>query len=182
MLVKLQMPSVLKGEITLRRKTLDDTDALWDILNKHRESIGKYLNSPHKITSRQAMIDSIASDMDLWDKGEKFSYCILYNNQPVGVIEVIRIDYKHHNAEFGYWLNPDHQGKGLMSKALKILENELFNRDIVRLTIGCNVENNPSARVAERNGYQFEGIFRKNYCLHGQFTDSKRYAKINPAY
>lgn len=70
MLAKLQMPSVLKGEITLRRKTLDDTDALWDILNKHRESIGKYLNSPHKITSRQAMIDSIASDMDLWDKGE----------------------------------------------------------------------------------------------------------------
>ena len=47
------------------------------------------------------MIDSIASDMDLWDKGEKFSYCILYNNQPVGVIEVIRIDNKHHNAEFG---------------------------------------------------------------------------------
>lgn len=52
MLAKLQMPSVLKGEITLRRKTLDDTDALWDILNKHRESIGKYLNSLHKITSR----------------------------------------------------------------------------------------------------------------------------------
>lgn len=182
MLAKLQMPSVLKGEITLRRKTLDDTDALWDILNKHRESIGKYLNSLHKITSRQAMIDSIASDMDLWDKGEKFSYCILCNNQPVGVIEVIRIDYKYHNAEFGYWLNPDYQGKGLMSKALKILENELFIRDIVRLTIGCNVENNPSARVAERNGYQFEGIFRKSYCLHGQFTDSKRYAKINPVY
>lgn len=182
MLSKLQMPAVLKGEVVLRCKTLDDAGTLWEILDKHREEIGKYLNSPYKITSRQVMDEAVLTDMDLWEKGEKFSYCILYQDKIVGVIEVIHIDYKHHNAEFGYWLNPDTQGRGIMSKALKLLENELFKRDVVRLTIGCNVENNASARVAERNGYQFEGIFRKSYCLHGQFTDSKRYAKINPAY
>lgn len=182
MLEKLQLPSIIKGEVTFRHKTVIDADALWEILDKHRNILGKYLNSPREITTHQVMVKSIASDMVLWEKGEKFSYCVLCQDNPVGIIEIIRIDYKHHSAEFGYWLSPSAHGQGYIYKSLKLLENELVKRDVVRLTIGCHVENIASARVAQRNGYQFEGIFRKSYCLHGQFTDTQRFAKINPAY
>lgn len=182
MMEKLQMPHILEGDTILRRKTPKDIDALWEILENHRESIGKYLNYPHRIKTRQALAEDIIADMQLWERGEKFSYCIICQDKPVGIIEVIRIDYKHHNAEFGYWLSPAEQGKGVMSKSLKILEDELFRQGVVRLVIGCNTQNEASARVAQRSGYQFEGVFRKSYCLHGQFTDSNRYAKINPAY
>ncbi|MDR1694366.1 MAG: GNAT family N-acetyltransferase [Lactobacillaceae bacterium] len=180
MLEHIDMPEIIKtSDISIVKRTHELDKELWEMLNNHRGFLGKYLNWPNRIKSIDELTEETAGEISCWDKGERFYYYILNDNRLVGGIYLLNIDNKHHSAEWGYWLSPDETGKGYISKALKALEEELFKRGFVRLVIRCAVDNAASAGVAERNGYDFEGILRKSYCNQGKFVDNKLFAKIN---
>ncbi|KAG0209508.1 hypothetical protein BGX28_010281 [Mortierella sp. GBA30] len=61
-------------------------------------------------------------------------------------------------ADIGYWLSPEHTGKGLAARVGKFLVHEIAHKemdcDIVRAV--SYVENTPSRKVAERAGMVLE--------------------------
>jgi len=181
MLDKLDMPLKIQMEdMSLIKRASSYDKELWALLNKHKDFLGKYLNWPNRITTYNELVEETEKEIARWETGERFYYYMLCDNKLVGGVYVLHIDYKHHAAEFGYWLNPEHAGKAYVSCAVKVLEEHLFKQNIVRLVIRCDVENIASANVAQRNAYQLEGILKKNYCNQDVFKDNKLYAKINP--
>lgn len=61
-------------------------------------------------------------------------------------------------ADIGYWLSPEHTGKGLAARVGRFLVEEIAIKDM-----GCDivravsyVENWPSRKVAERSGMELE--------------------------
>lgn len=81
-------------------------------------------------------------------------------------------------AEIGYWLSPDHRGKGIMAEALqKVLDFGFDQMGLESIQFACHVldgePNWASAKVAWQAGFTFEGLQRKNTMSNkGEAVDS----------
>ena len=66
-----------------------------------------------------------------------------------------------HRASFGYWLAACARGRGVATRALRLItEWTLRTTNLVRLELYADLENDASGRVAERAGFEREGIRR----------------------
>lgn len=84
-----------------------------------------------------------------------------------------RIDSRMRSANIGYWLAPEAQGHGHMTAAVGLLCKWLFAElDVGRIELTTHPENYASQRVAQRCGFQKEGLLRA-YLLH-QHTGKRR--------
>ena len=95
-----------------------------------------------------------------------FSFVIIdtITNTIVGYTDIKNIDWNIPKAEIGYFIDKDYESKGIISKAVtKIIEycfNELKLRKIFLRTHESNIG---SIRIAEKHGFQQEGIIRSDY-------------------
>ena len=63
--------------------------------------------------------------------------------------------------QFGYWLAPSARGRGVATRALRLITNwTLATADNIRLDLYTHPDNDASGRVAERAGYVREGVRR----------------------
>ncbi len=66
-----------------------------------------------------------------------------------------------HRATFGYWLAPEARGRGVATRALRLVVDwTLATTGAIRLDLWTDLENEASGRVAERAGFEREGIRR----------------------
>ena len=75
-------------------------------------------------------------------------------------------------AEIGYWMAPEGRGRGLMTRAVRLLS--AFGVDelgLTRITWYAIVGNDPSRRVAEACGYRVEGLLRRGESRRGERLD-----------
>jgi RimJ/RimL family protein N-acetyltransferase len=64
-------------------------------------------------------------------------------------------------GEIGYWLRRDARGRGLITRALVLVSRWVLSREgIARVQLRADVENVASRRVAEKAGFQLEGVLR----------------------
>lgn len=64
-------------------------------------------------------------------------------------------------GEVSYWLRADARGNGVTTRALVLVcAWALGHEGVARLQLRADVENVPSRRVAERAGFQLEGVLR----------------------
>jgi RimJ/RimL family protein N-acetyltransferase len=71
-----------------------------------------------------------------------------------------------------YLAGPDGRGRGLMTRAVRLVCDWLFSAGVGRIEVRTHPDNEPSQRLAERCGFQREGLERKSIWLHGQRADA----------
>ena len=104
----------------------------------------------------------------------------------LGSIGLFRMNWNVPSCEVGYWLRSDKVGNGYMSEALRAVTDLARERlKMVRITLQCDERNLRSAAVAERCGFQREGLLRcdgrdpsgalrSTYLFAKVFTDAPR--------
>ena len=97
----------------------------------------------------------------------------------LGIAGLVAIEAKESQAEIGYIVVREARGRGIATRALRLVTayalDELgFAR--VHLMIGSG--NTPSMRVAERCGYQREGVLRSLYVKPGRRADMVVYSRV----
>lgn len=76
-------------------------------------------------------------------------------------------------AELGYWLSPDARGNGMMSEAVRLVLDFGFGvLGLRRIAWHAFTGNLPSASVARRAGFRFEGMARLEGVQRGTRHDS----------
>ena len=81
----------------------------------------------------------------------------------VGAIGLHRIDWTVPRFEIGYWRRSGLAGRGFVSEAVRALSRMAFDRlSAQRVEIRMDDRNAASARVAERAGFTFEGLLRRD--------------------
>lgn len=66
-----------------------------------------------------------------------------------------------HRAMFGYWLTPEARGRGVATRALRLIVDwTMATTPVLRFELYADVENDRSGRVAVRAGFEPEGIRR----------------------
>lgn len=71
------------------------------------------------------------------------------------------------------------RGQGYMTEALRIFSAYLFElKSVPRLQVTTAEGNIAARRIAEKCGYQYEGIMRKMGFLRGKYVDAARYSLL----
>jgi len=108
---------------------------------------------------------------------KKFNFGIVIGDQVVGAIGLTNIT--KHKAEIGYWLGEKFWGKGIMTQAISFVTKYGQEKlGLVRIYGHAFPFNKASMRVLEKNGYQLEGILKKNVLKNKKFLDTHLFAKI----
>lgn len=101
----------------------------------------------------------------------------------VGVIDLHEINRTNGNAQIGYWLTKQAEGRGLMSRACRAVLGMAFGAlALERVEIRCAVGNHRSCAIPERLGFQFEGVLRHAEALHGGYVDLRLYSLLASEY
>ncbi len=91
----------------------------------------------------------------------------------------VKDDIYRYNAEIGYWLSEQYWGQGIMTEALPIMTNYIFQNFQVNRIFACVLEGNiGSMRVLELAGYTREAIHRKAAVKNNQYLDEHIFAML----
>jgi [ribosomal protein S5]-alanine N-acetyltransferase len=122
----------------------------------------------HKL---QAMKDKTGETLAIEINGEYAGYVELH--------DITKNPYHKHKAIIGYCMHPKHRGKGITTKAVKLVTAYAFEKyNLKRISGWCRTFNKASARVLEKAGYKLEGIMRKNKFKDGKYLDDMIWAKV----
>jgi len=82
-------------------------------------------------------------------------------------------------TELGYWLDPEHRGRGIVTRSTARLTDYAFtDQDCNRVVLHCAVGNVKSRAVAERLGFVQEGILREAEWLNDHYVDLVVYSML----
>jgi RimJ/RimL family protein N-acetyltransferase len=96
----------------------------------------------------------------------------------LGLAAAVHLDKDAGEAELGYILAPEARGRGAATEALLLLTDWAFARGLVRLELRIDADNERSVQVAERCGYQREGLLRSVHFKSGRRTDLLIYSRL----
>jgi ribosomal-protein-serine acetyltransferase len=108
-----------------------------------------------------------------------FGMNLVYQNKIAGSIGYNRISWADRRTEIGYWLGSRYQGRGLMTKACRVLIDYAFTElNLNRVEIHCGTQNRKSRMIPERLGFTQEGVLRQAEWLHYHFVDLVVYSML----
>ena len=165
-------------DIELRFPTKKMTKDLCNlILNNQAEF--KYIDEVKTRTNIPACEGYLNSMAKLFKKcSGHYGYMMFKDKVLIGYAG-IKIRQNEHVAELSYFLDKYHTGHGYATKAMKALEDLFFKQGGHRCEIFCNETNQNSRKVAERLGYQLDGIMREYELIDGDYSGVAIYSKIN---
>ncbi|MET9888499.1 GNAT family protein [Streptomyces sp. NPDC006430] len=150
-------------------------------VDRGREFIGQYNALPDVVTDRessrsflQAYADKAAADAGrLWG--------IWADGTLVGAVLFRRFDVVQGIAEAGCWLEPAAVGKGLVTRAVRvIIDWAVEERGIHRVEWWVSAGNEPSISVARRLGMAKDGVLRESYLYRGKRHDEEIWSVLAP--
>lgn len=104
--------------------------------------------------------------------GDRFDFAVTVNGDDASVGAVIASRRHRDNYEVAYLAGPSGRGRGLMTRAVRVVCEWLFTEGVGRIELRTHPDNAPSQRLAERCGFQAEGRERKSIWLHGRRADA----------
>ncbi len=170
--------------------TIDSNYYIDEINEKDKIDFCKYLNDIDIYKNTLAIPNPYTEkDAEFWIKRQK-ELSEKNNNEPknfvirnktgnlIGGIGVVELKISH-KAEIGYWLAKPFWNKGIMTNAVKVFCDYLFNKyDLVRICAHVMGHNEASAKVLEKACFKREGILRKHILKDGQYIDAIYYGLI----
>jgi ribosomal-protein-serine acetyltransferase len=108
-----------------------------------------------------------------------FQAAVIYEDSIIGVAGYHGVDWSNRSTSIGYWLAEAHQGKGTMTRAVRVLtEHALSAWELNRIEIRAAVENSRSRAIPERLGFHREGTLREAERVGGRYLDLALYAML----
>jgi len=84
------------------------------------------------------------------------------------------------SATLGYWMGEPFAGKGYMTRAVRAVLAYCFDKQgLHRVEAACLPTNEPSRRLLERVGFQYEGFARAYLNINGQWRDHLLFAILD---
>ena len=164
--------------IGIRSWRIEDSPNLAKALNNKNilDNLRDGIPFPYTVSDAESFISAMLSS----DRDTTYAWAITVDDTAVGSIGVFRKDNVHRlTAEMGYYVAEEYWGKGIVTKAVKLACQYVFDQtDIVRIFAEPYANNAASCRVLEKAGFTFEGTLRKNAIKNGCLADMKMYAII----
>ena len=157
------MPSITTERLTLRPFTLDDTDALFDLMS--RPEVARWSGRGVPMVDRQEAVDRIERmPVRRGDHPAADVFAVVPHGEetPVGMAVLVPIPtsegFDRHDMEIGWHLHPDVWGRGYATEAASALVERAFAAGIPELYAVTNPDNVRSQAVCARLGMTDLGL------------------------
>jgi len=170
----------LKGDrFILRHIKMSDTQGYFECF-RGKQIVEFLLKIPKNLVEARKELRKRVTDLR---KRKPFgeTFAIEVDEKFAGYVDLSHLNMEHskHKGEIGYCIHPDFRGKGLATKAVKLLTKYAFKKyKLKRISVMGRAKNKASARILEKAGYKLEGILKKNKYVNNKYLDDFIYARI----
>jgi ribosomal-protein-serine acetyltransferase len=167
----------IDAEIELRLHDLTQADTQFAVIDANRRHIGEHLGWVHHHLSAEDTRQFIQNARRSFANGTDLSVAIYYHGQFVGSAGLHVRDTLARKGEIGYWLAKAVNGKGIMTRVVRVLLDYGFQIFGLHKIIIRAATNNPaSAGIPKRLGFQLEGTLRADGYVYDHYVDLEVYA------
>lgn len=150
-------------------------------MDRGRELVGQFIGLADRVTdlaSSRAYLQTYAEKAAA-DAGR--IYGIWVNGELVGGVLFRTMDLAQGTAEVGCWLEPSAVGKGLVTRAARvIIDWAIEERGIHRVEWRAAAGNRASVAVAQRLGMTQDGMLREYFLYRGKRHDIEIWSVLAP--
>ncbi len=115
-----------------------------------------------------AIANADGFELGMWWRGRLVGAC--------GVHSVYAVPLR---GSLGYWLAAEAQGNGIVTRAMRALVDKVFDdHAFERIDLRADVANARSRAVAERLGFHYEGVLRREFWNGSIFVDQAVYSLL----
>ena len=157
-----------------------DAPAAFAAIAGDRDRLHRWLPWVPKIRSEAEEQAFLERAVVFWEHNEQFNW-LMFDRETfayIGILGTARIVWADGVAELGYWLVDEFEGEGRMTEAILRVEATLFAMGLHRLEIRCSGDNQRSAAIPQRLGYQLDGRLREDRVEHGRRVDTLIWSKL----
>ena len=161
-------------EVRVRLLAVDDAAALATLVTRSREALAPWepLHAAAYFTEA-GQRGAIVGALDRRARGEQHPFLVLVDGEPAGRVnlnDVVRGAFQ--NAHLGYWVDVEHQGRGVASAAVGLVLAAAFGPlGLHRVQAGTLVHNHASRRVLAKNGFVEIGFAPRYIAIAGRWQD-----------
>ena len=113
-------------------------------------------------------------DQHVHDQSER-RFIVECDGQRAGLVELVEIDHVHRRAEFQIIIAPEHQGRGLATRATRLAMEYGFKvLNLYKLYLIVDIENRKAIRIYTRMGFQTEGELKDEFFVNAEYRSVLR--------
>jgi RimJ/RimL family protein N-acetyltransferase len=161
--------SITDGVVVLRELREGDRAV---VLSTMRDAVvARWLNMPAAPSDRD--FDSLLRvARDGRASGDRIDYTVTEAGDDVSLGAVIASRRHRDNYEVAYLAGAEGRGRGLMTRAVRLLCDWLLEEGVGRIELRTHPDNEASQNLAQRAGFAREGLERQSIWLHGRRVDA----------
>jgi ribosomal-protein-serine acetyltransferase len=168
---------MLTDGVELRLIDMQDTQAMFDLIQQNREHLDQWLRWSGRIRTLEDAHHMTQRFVDKFAANDGFHAGIWVDGQLAGGLMCHYLNHDSKKSEIGYWLGADYVGRGLATAASRAVIDYLFkNVGLNRIEIQSGVDNVASRAIPERLGFTLEGIKRQSEWITSRFVDHAIYS------
>jgi ribosomal-protein-serine acetyltransferase len=150
-------------------------------MDRGREFIGQYIALADAVTDLESSRTFLQSYAEKAGADAGRIYGIWTDGELVGGVLFRTMDVAQGTAEAGCWLEPSAVGKGLVTRATRvIIDWAVEERGIHRVEWQVSTANEASIAVARRLGMTKDGVLRESYLYRGKRHDIEVWSVLAP--
>jgi ribosomal-protein-serine acetyltransferase len=173
-------PLAVTDDCQLRLLEEADSEELYRVIEANRPYLARWMpwaaaQTPEttvefiRATRRQAAAD------------DGFQAALVCDGAIIGIAGFHSVNWQHGSTTIGYWLDEQHQGRGLMTRAVRALVDLAFVEwGLHRVEIRAAIDNSGSRAIPERLGFREEGVQREAERIGERYNDLAVYGLLAP--
>jgi len=174
--------TLVDGDILVRPLELTDEQSLFEAVRESIPEVSPWLVWCHENYSIEETREFLRSRADKSQGDEWYSFGVFERNSGgrfLGGVGLNFINRVHQFGNLGYWVRTNAAGKGVASKAARLVARFGFEElGLHRIEILAAVSNVASQRVAEKIGAAREGVLRKRLLIRGESQDAVMFSLV----
>jgi ribosomal-protein-alanine N-acetyltransferase len=176
------LPVLITERLKLRPLTVDDVDDVFTYTSD--PEVAKFIRRPLHVTRADAEA-YVRAFVEAPVRGGASPWGIehCHDGKLIGTCGFYYLNGEDARAEIYYALSRAYWGRGYMTEAVRAVLDFGFNKLMLnRIDGACWAGNIASARVLEKVGMQFEGVWRQFIFVKGAFRDIRWYSILREEY
>lgn len=165
----------------IRVELINETHAksIFEMVDRNRAHLREWLPFVDKMQSIEFAESFVKGTIQRNEMEVEHAFVIFENKQAIGRIGVYKIDNQNRIGEIGYWIIENSQGKGIITKACRMMVDFCFNDlDLNRIEIKCATGNLKSKAIPEKLNFLRDGVIRQGEFIHDKFIDLELYSLL----
>jgi ribosomal-protein-serine acetyltransferase len=159
-------------EVMLKQADLKDSESILLLVDRSRHSLGQWISWVDFTQTNNEMKQFIKNVNKKMKEQTDVVLFIWYRGQIAGSVALYDIKWHNHCGMLGYWVGSGFEGHGIAQRGVRgLLMYAFYTLSLNRIELRAAVSNEKSIKLAQRLGFQQEGLVRQAEWIRGQCRD-----------